>query len=199
MKAVVDNDDNGTESQRRMWFINEEMVSEEMTVRLALSRPRSTVGKSWIRTVSKNKTGLNEAQTGTVCGTLQIFVVFFLGLQRGLWWLYDGGINQLCWNGLESHRRYWCCSETGTVSGPQAMASPLFLSENHILSHINPVFYFVTKFRLNFVLPPFFFPQFCPILQHGTREMMLFVEKIFSIYFCVFIRTVKWMWVKFVL
>lgn len=134
-----------------------------MTVRLALSRPRSTVRQSWIRTVSKNKTGLNEAQTGTLCGTLQIFVVFFLGLQRGLWRLYDGGINQLCWNGLESHRRYWCCSETGTVSGPQAMASPLFLSENHVLSHINPVFYFVTKFCLNFVLSPFFFP---PVLSH---------------------------------
>lgn len=49
----------------------------------------------------------------------------------------DGGINQLGGNVLESHRRYWHWSETGTVSNPEAMAFPVF-SENtffHTLTH----------------------------------------------------------------
>lgn len=146
-----------------MWFINEEMVSEEMTVRLALSRPRSTVRQSWIRTVSKNKTGLNEAQTGTLCGTLQIFVVFFSVFKEAC----DGCTMVALINCAEMGWR--ATGDTGAVvklgqcQAPKPWLPPLFLSENHVLSHINPVFYFVTKFRLNFVLPPFFFP---PVLSH---------------------------------
>lgn len=60
----------------------------------------------------------------------------------------DGSINQLGGNVLESHRRFWHCSKTGTVSDPAAMASPS-PPWKHILSYINPISLFINMLRLS--------------------------------------------------
>lgn len=71
-----------------------------------------------------------------------ITIVFFFSLFKKAGDGCDGGINQLGGNVLESHRRYWHSSKTGTVSDPAAMAFPFPLWK-HILSYINPVSLFI--------------------------------------------------------
>lgn len=65
-------------------------------------------------------------------------IVFFFPVFKANGSVCDGSINQLGGNVLESHRRYWHCRKTGTVSDPAATTFPFSLTENTFFHTLTP-------------------------------------------------------------
>ena len=114
-----------------------------------------------IKSETRLKTGSSVEQKFYVDHHSWVFFFFFFRSSKMLAMVVMASINQLGGNVLQSHRRYWHWSKTGTVSDPAAMAFPLPLWKTHSFSHINPISLLINtlrRFYPLYLLQPLFFP-----------------------------------------